>query len=135
MKCFSQNNWLSNKYSTHHAILNLNDEILTSFENGQFILRVLIDLSKAFDTVNHNILLHKYELYGIKGKCLNWLKSYLKHRQQLVTVGKNENSIYRIITSAVPQGTIIELILFLIYINEFFWISNKLTPIILPMYS
>ena len=102
MTCFSQNSWLSSKYSTHHAILNLNDEILTSFENGQFILRVLIDLSKAFDTVNHSILLHKYELYGIKGKCLNWFKSHLKHRQQLVTVGKNENSIYRIITSAIP---------------------------------
>ena len=54
MTCFSQNNWLSSKYSTHHAILNLTDEILTSFENGQFILRVLIDLSKAFDTVNHS---------------------------------------------------------------------------------
>ena len=51
--------------STHHAILNLTDDILTSFEKGQFALGVFIDLSKVFDTVNHDILLHKLELYGI----------------------------------------------------------------------
>ena len=56
---------------TYHAILNLIDDILTSFEKGQFTLGVFIDLSKAFDTVNHSILLHKLELYEIKGKCLN----------------------------------------------------------------
>ena len=55
----------------HHAILNLTDDILTSFEKGQFTLGVFINLSKAFDTVNHSILLHKLELYEIKGKCLN----------------------------------------------------------------
>ena len=60
--------------STHHEILNLTDDILTSFEKGQFTLGVFIDLSKVFDTVNHSILMHKLQLYGIKGKCLNWLK-------------------------------------------------------------
>ena len=70
--------------STHYAILNLIDDILTSFKKDQFTLGVFIDLSRAFDTVNHNILLQKLELYGIKGKCLNWFKSYLKYRQQFV---------------------------------------------------
>ena len=63
--------------STHHAILNLNDDILESFEKGQFILGVFIDLSKVFGTVNHNTLLDKLELYGINGKCLNWFKNML----------------------------------------------------------
>ena len=60
--------------STHHTILKLTDDILTSFEKGQFTLGVFINLSKAFDTVNLSILLHKLELYGIKGKYLNGLK-------------------------------------------------------------
>ena len=81
--------------STHHAILNLTDDILTSFEKGQFTLGVFIDLSKAFDTVSHCILLHKLELYGIKGKCLNWFKSYLKDRQQFVSLDRYKNSICR----------------------------------------
>ena len=55
--------------------------MLTSFEKGQFILGVFIDLSKAFGTVIHSILLNKLELYEIKGKCLDWFISYLKDRQ------------------------------------------------------
>lgn len=60
-----------------HAILNLTDDLLTSFKKRKFTLGVLIDLSKAFGTDNYSILLHKLELYEIKGKSLNW--SYSKH--------------------------------------------------------
>ena len=101
---FQANNFI------HHAILNQTDDILTSFEKGQFTLRVFIDLSKAFSTVNHSILLHKLELYEIKGKFQN----YLKHRQQFVTLGKYENSICCKITCGVPQGFIFGPLLFLI---------------------
>ena len=61
--------------SMRHAILNLTDDTLTLFEKGQCPLGEFIDLSKAFNAVNRSILLHKLELYGIKGKCLNWFKS------------------------------------------------------------
>ena len=115
--------------STHHAILYLADDILTWFEKGQFTLGVFIDLSNAFDTVNHSILLHKLELYGIKGKCLKWFKSYLKHRQQFVLLGKYGNSICHKITCGVPQGSILGQLLLLIYIIDLFRNLGRLTPV------
>ena len=63
--------------STHHAILSLADDKLTSCEKSQFTLGVLNDLSKVLDTANHSILLRKLEHYVIKGKCLNYFKLLL----------------------------------------------------------
>ena len=63
--------------STKHAIFQLVNDISSSFERGEYTLGILIDLSKPFDNVDHEILISKLEHYGIKGKTLKWLKSYL----------------------------------------------------------
>ena len=71
-------------HSTEHAIMQLVDQINNSFENNQYTPGVFIDLSKAFDTVDHEILIAKLENYGIKGNNLNWFKSYLENRKQFI---------------------------------------------------
>ena len=68
--------------STEHAILELVRNITKSFEKNEYVLGVFIDLKKAFDTVNHEILLHKLKLYGINGTCLEWFKIYLSNQNQ-----------------------------------------------------
>ena len=77
--------------SIEHAILQLVNDISGSFERGEYTLGIFIDLSKAFNTVDHEILIFKLEYYGIKGKTLKRLKSYLSERKKCISysdVGK-----------------------------------------------
>ena len=91
--------------------------IRKAFDRGLFVCGVYLDLKKAFDTINHSILLTKLEHYGIKGNANYWLRSFLIDRKQYTSVtGKDSNS--QEITHGVPQGSVLGPLLFIILIND-----------------
>ena len=105
------------KLSTQNAIIDLMDQIHASLNEKMHHISVFIDLKKAFDTVNHEILLKKLDLYGVRGLGQNWVKSYLKDRRLYVGLGEYKSRV-RTQNLGVVQGSIIGPILFLIYIND-----------------
>ena len=105
------------KHLTDLRLSYLNDKILMGFDNGLFTGMILIDLQKAFDTINHNILLEKLKAIGFCDDAVNWFHSYLTDRAFLVTIENKYSSISKILCS-VPQGSILGPLLFLIYVND-----------------
>ena len=104
-------------YSTSLAIVHLIDQITQNMDNNVFSVGVFLDLSKAFDTINHKILCNKLEIYGIRGVALNWFSSYLNNRQQCVSIN-NILSNFKTTLCGVPQGSVLGPLLFLIYVND-----------------
>ena len=111
--------------STIDALIKITDKIRESVDKGKYGCGIFIDLRKAFDTVNHNILLLKMEHYGVRGPSLQWFRSYLSERKQYVYIN-GECSELKQISCGVPQGSVLGPLLFLIYINDLPNISKKL---------
>ena len=127
---FSENNFLypsqygfRKKHSTELAALETVDILLNKLDNKQTPAAIFIDLSKAFDTIDHQILLNKLSYYGIKNTALKWFTNYLFARSQYVEINSQKSSKIKISTG-IPQGSILGPLLFIIYINDFIKCSD-----------
>ena len=104
-------------HSTTHALLTFLDKVAHAIDDTSHTIGVFLDFSKAFDTINHNILIYKLRHYGIRGRALDWFQDYLTNRKQFVSINGKESEL-KSISCGVPQGSLLGPLLFILYIND-----------------
>ena len=111
-------------YMHSYYVIDANNYISQSLDNGKFTMGIFVDIRKAFDIVEHNILLQKLEFYGLRRVSNDFLGSYLKQRSQFVSI-KNVDSNLEPIRCGVLQGSILGPLLFNLYINDMVNVSKQ----------
>ena len=106
------------KRSTEHAILEIINQIQTNMDRKLYTCGIFIDLQKAFDTVDHTILLKKLDHYGVRGIVNDWFTSYLTARKQITQIGPLNISKKATVLSGVPQRSVLGPLLFFVYVND-----------------
>ena len=131
MTDFIDNNKIMYKYqfgfrqghSTQHATIYLVEKITRSLDSRDIVIGIFLDLKKAFDTVDHKIMIRKLYAYGIRGSILNWFISYLEDRSPYVAFDEAHSSTQPN-KCGIPQGSILGPLLFKIYMNDICHVSE-----------
>ena len=119
------------KYSSYMALITLIDHLSEALERGEAVIGLFLDFSKAFDTVDHEILLVKLHHYGIRGVMLDWFRDYLSNRTQCVVYDEVSSELM-LVKCGVPQGSILGPLLFLLYVND---LPNATTNLFSVLYA
>lgn len=133
----TQHGYLKGK-STHTAIFSFTRKIYDALERSDLAMGLFLDLSKAYDCIDHEILLSKLEKYGIRGKALQWCRSYLSKRKQIVCIpchGDIIKSDPKQIQVGIPQGSIIGPLFFILYINDLCHVNTGGTNCTITSYA
>ena len=105
------------------AVLDFINDVGKAIDEEMTTAGVFMDLSKAFDTIDHNTLMFKLNHYGFRGICYKWFKNYLSDRKQYVSYNSSVSSLTNV-TCGVPQGSILGPLLFILYMNVMLYIQT-----------